>query len=105
MTDPVQAFLLKQERYQCVRLSASLTRKQCDDNRRRGDVLSCHGCPGLGVKAPAPTAPAPTVTLIFSDPADLDLYYKLNALSEDLACDILALLHLVADQQLSKVEG
>ena len=105
MTDPaVISFLATQERFECKRLSANLTRKQCADNQRYGNVLSCDNCPGLGATIPAPTAPSPTVTLIFSDPVDLDLYYKLSALSEDLSNDIISLLHLVADQRLGMVE-
>lgn len=105
MSDPaVVSFLANQERFECGKLSASLTRKQCADNQRRGDIFACADCPGLGAATQAPTAPSPTVTLIFADLVDLDLYHKLNALSQDLPNDIISLLHLVADQRLGMVE-
>lgn len=52
----IEAFLANQKLYRCERLSANLTKAQCETNRQRKpnfttdvwDCAPCKGCPGLG---------------------------------------------------------
>lgn len=36
---------------ECARLNARITERACEINRKSGRVLSCEGCPGLGVSS------------------------------------------------------
>lgn len=101
------------ELFRCERLSASITRKQCEINQARGksklhfmgQMFSCQGCPGLGAAVslsalPKPSA-TPAVLLRFTEPEDVILYQQLTSLSADLENDIISMLHLLADKRLA----
>ena len=93
----IEQFITSQQRRRCHRMNANLTDDQCSQNRKRPDITSCNGCPGLGEDVSAPFL---GIMLRFRTPEDQELLAQLRALSDDLEQDILALLHLATQRRL-----